>query len=59
MARTLLDLIQQAADEIGIPQPSAIIGQVDDQSRQLLALANRGEGFFYHGEFKRWVAESS
>ena len=41
MARTLLDLIQQAADEIGIPQPSAIIGQVDDQSRQLLALANR------------------
>jgi len=41
MARTLLDLIQQAADEIGIPQPSAIIGQVDDQSRQLLSLANR------------------
>ena len=41
MARTLLELIQQAADEIGIPQPSAIIGQVDDQSRQLLALANR------------------
>lgn len=41
MARTLLQLIQQAADEIGIPQPSAIIGQVDDQSRQLLSLANR------------------
>lgn len=41
MARTLLELIQQATDEIGIPQPSAIIGQVDDQSRQLLALANR------------------
>lgn len=41
MARTLLELIQAACDEIGIPQPSAIIGQVDDQSRQLLALANR------------------
>lgn len=41
MPRTLLELIQDACDEIGIPQPSAIIGQVDDQSRQLLALANR------------------
>lgn len=41
MSRTFLQLVQAAADEIGIPQPSAIIGQVDDQSRQLLALANR------------------
>ena len=41
MPRTLLELVQAACDEIGIPQPSAIIGQVDDQSRQLLALANR------------------
>lgn len=41
MARTLIQLVQAACDEIGIPQPSAIIGQVDDTSRQLLALANR------------------
>jgi hypothetical protein len=41
MARAFLDLVQQAMDEIGIPQPTAIIGQVDDQSRQILALANR------------------
>lgn len=41
MARTFLELIQAACDEIGIPQPSSIIGSVDDQSRQLLALANR------------------
>lgn len=41
MARTLLQLVQQAADEIGIPQPSAIVSGSDDQSRQLLALAIR------------------
>ena len=41
MARTLLELIQQATNEIGILQPSQLVGQVDDQSRQLLALANR------------------
>jgi len=41
MARSLLELIQAAADEIGIPQPASLVGQVDDQSRQLLSLANR------------------
>lgn len=41
MPRTLLELMQAACDEIGIPQPSSIVGSVDDQSRQLLALANR------------------
>lgn len=41
MTRTFLELMQAAADELGIPQPSSIIGSVDDQSRQLLALANR------------------
>lgn len=39
--KTFLQLIQQAADEVGIPQPTQIIGAVDDQARQLLALANR------------------
>lgn len=33
--------MQDAADEVGIPQPSQIIGAADDTSRQLLALANR------------------
>lgn len=41
MARTLLQLIQQAMNEIGMPEPTAIVGQVDDQSKQLLSLANR------------------
>jgi len=41
MSRTFLQLMQQASDELGIPQPSQIIGAVDDQSRQLLAIAIR------------------
>lgn len=41
MARTFLQLIQQAANEIGIPEPSQIIGAQDEQSKQLLALAQR------------------
>lgn len=47
MARTLLELIQDAVDEIGIPRPSSIIGNVDDTSRQLLRLAVR-EGKEFH-----------
>ena len=41
MARTFLQLMQQACNEISIPEPSAIIGAQDDQSKQLLALAIR------------------
>lgn len=38
---TFLALVQSAANELGIPEPSQVIGVVDDTSRQLLALANR------------------
>lgn len=41
MARTFLQLMQQAANEISIPEPSQIIGAQDDQSKLLLALAQR------------------
>jgi hypothetical protein len=41
MARTFLALMQQAANELGIPEPSQIIGAQDEQSKQLLALAQR------------------
>lgn len=41
MARSLLALVQQACSEINIAQPSALISSSDDQSIQLLALANR------------------
>jgi hypothetical protein len=41
MARTLLQLVQQACLEIGIPAPSFLFGSVSDQERQLIALAQR------------------
>ena len=41
MTRTFLELIQQAANEIGIPEPSLIVGAQDEQSKQLLSLAQR------------------
>lgn len=41
MARTFLELMQAACNELGIPEPSQVIGAQDDQSKQLLALANR------------------
>lgn len=41
MASTFLELVQQAANELGLPEPSQIIGAVDDTSKQLLALSQR------------------
>lgn len=41
MALTFLQLMQQAANEVGIPEPGQIIGAQDEQSKQLLALAIR------------------
>ena len=38
---TLLTICQDAANEIGIPSPSAVIGSVDTSVIQLLAAANR------------------
>lgn len=38
---TFLELVQQAANELGIPEPSQVLGGQDDTSRQLLALSNR------------------
>lgn len=41
MARTLLQMVQQAADEVGIPSPQSLFGNMNDTERQLIALANR------------------
>jgi hypothetical protein len=41
MARTFLQLVQQAASEIGLPAPLSLIGNQNDQEIQLIALANR------------------
>lgn len=38
---TLLQLIQQVSDELGINRPSLVIGTTDPQTRQMLALLNR------------------
>ncbi len=38
---TFLALVQACANELGIPEPSQVIGATDDQSKQLLALSNR------------------
>jgi hypothetical protein len=41
MAKTLLTFLQNAADELGVAAPAYVIGNSDQQIRQLLALANR------------------
>jgi hypothetical protein len=38
---SLLTLIQDAADTLGVVRPTSVIGSADQQVRQLLALANR------------------
>ena len=38
---TLLTMIQDSADEIGLPQPAAVFSSTDQTVRQMLALANR------------------
>lgn len=48
MARTLLQMVQQAANELGIPEPSFLFGNVNEQEKQLIALSNR-EGKEFSG----------
>ena len=41
MTVTLLSLMQDVADEVGIPRPSSVISSTDDSVRRLLAMMNR------------------
>lgn len=41
MARTLLQMVQQACGETGLPQPQFLFGSQNDQENQLIALAQR------------------
>lgn len=41
MSATLLSMMQDVCDEVGLPRPLAIITSQDQQVRQLLSLANR------------------
>lgn len=38
---TLLTICQDAANEIGVPSPSTVVGSTDTTNIQLLAAANR------------------
>jgi len=38
---TLLTIIQNVSDEVGIERPTSVIGTSDQTVRQLLALSNR------------------
>lgn len=50
--KSLLVMVQDACGELGIKQPSSIVGNTDSQVIQLLALANR-EGKEFHARSKR------
>ena len=41
MATTLLSLMQDVVDELGLPQPAAIVTSTDTTVRRLLAMSNR------------------
>lgn len=45
--RTLVQLVQDACNELGIPTPNTVVGNVDSNVQQLLALAQR-EGKEYY-----------
>jgi hypothetical protein len=38
---TLLSIVQEACDRIGLVRPTAVVGSSDDQARQLLSLSNQ------------------
>ena len=41
MSYTLLQLVDQMSAELGLTQPAAVIGSSNNQTIQILALANR------------------
>ena len=59
MAFTLLQLVQQVCDEIGLDRPNAVIGTSDIQVRQLLAFSNKvGRDLVREFEWRRLVKEN-
>lgn len=56
MSYTLLDLVDQVTGELGLTQPSAVIGSSNLQTKQFLALANRlGKDLVREYEWQRLV----
>lgn len=59
MPLTLLQLIEQVTNEIGIPEPASVVGNPDEQVVQLFALSNRvGEDLVRDFEWRRLVKEN-
>ena len=59
MPYTLLALLQQVTDELGITRPNTVISNSDAQIRQLLALSNKvGKDLVREYEWRRLVREN-
>lgn len=57
---SLLTLIQDVADIVGLPRPSAVLSSTDTQTRQLLALANReGVSLSKRSDWQALVVEAT
>lgn len=58
MAQTLLQIVEDVTDEIGIDKPSSVVGNTDNQIKQILALVNRvGRSLAREYEWRRLVKE--
>lgn len=58
MANTLLQLVQDVSDELGITSPNAVVSSTDSQIIQLLALANAlGRDLYREYEWNRLSTE--
>lgn len=59
MALTLLELVEQATNELGITEPASVIGNTDEQIIQLKALCDRvGWDLVREHEWRRLVKEN-
>lgn len=57
---SLLTLVQDACNEIGLPEPAAVVGSPDATVKQLLALANSaGEDLVQRGAWQECVKQAS
>ncbi|MDB4351931.1 hypothetical protein OAA60_00695 [Porticoccaceae bacterium] len=57
---TLLSIIEETTDELGIAKPSSIVGNTDRQIAQLLSLANReGRALARRGRWSTLVRENT
>ena len=56
----LLSIVQDAADEIGIPRPNAVVGSSDAQARQMLRLANAdGKALARRHDWQKLIIEKT